>query len=145
MTGTAWKKMSLFIISLWAFCLASCGDDIVNYTMENTDEALCGKLWIDDNYTTDEGLAGTYQLRFFDGGDGQEVTSWQVDGGTNTFDRNITWRWTDSSKECLQLTYPDGTSRYLENVWVRDHYLSAEIEGRTVVFVDNDLRKKEYK
>ena len=136
MTGTAWKKMSLFIISLWALCLASCGDDIVNYPMENTDEALCGKLWIDDNYTTDEGLAGTYQLRFFDGGDGQEVTSWQVDGGTNTFDRNITWRWTDSSKECLQLTYPDGTSRYLENVWVRDHYLSAEIEGRTVVFVD---------
>ena len=109
--------MSLFIISLWALCLASCGDDIVNYTMENTDEALCGKLWIDDNYTTDEGLVGTYQLRFFDGGDGQEVTSWQVDGGTNTFDRNI-------------------TSRYLENVWVRDHYLSAEIEGRTVVFVD---------
>lgn len=136
MTGTAWKKMSLFIISLWTLCLASCGDDIVNYTMENTDEALCGKLWIDDNYTTDEGLVGTYQLRFFDGGDGQEVTSWQVDGGTNTFDRNITWRWTDSSKECLQLTYPDGTSRYLENVWVRDHYLSAEIEGRTVVFVD---------
>ena len=59
-----------------------------------------------------------------------------MDGGTNTFDRNITWRWTDSSKECLQLTYPDGTSRYLENVWVRDHYLSAAIEGRTVVFVD---------
>ena len=79
---------------------------------------------------------GTYQLRFFEEGDGQEITAWQVDGGTNTFDRNITWRWTDSSKECLQLTYPDGTSRYLENVWVRDHYLSAQISGRMVVFVD---------
>lgn len=133
----AWKKMSIcFIMSVWMLSLASCGDDIINYTMENTDEALCGKLWIDDSYITSEGYAGTYQLRFFDGGDGQEVTSWQVDGGTNTFDRNITWRWTDSSKECLQLTYPDGTSRYLENVWVRDHYLSAAIEGRTVVFVD---------
>ena len=133
----AWKKMSIcFIMSVWMLSLASCGDDIINYTMENTDEALCGKLWIDDSYVTSEGYAGTYQLRFFDGGDGQEVTSWQVDGGTNTFDRNITWRWTDSSKECLQLTYPDGTSRYLENVWVRDHYLSAAIEGRTVVFVD---------
>lgn len=132
-----WKKMSIcFIMSVWMLSLASCGDDIINYTMENTDEALCGKLWIDDSYITSEGYAGTYQLRFFDGGDGQEVTSWQVDGGTNTFDRNITWRWTDSSKECLQLTYPDGTSRYLENVWVRDHYLSAAIEGRTVVFVD---------
>lgn len=133
----AWKKMSIcFIMSVWMLSLASCGDDIINYTMENTDEALCGKLWIDDSYVTSEGYAGTYQLRFFDGGDGQEVTSWQVDGGTNTFDRNITWRWTDSSKECLQLTYPDGTSRYLENVWVRDHYLSAAIEGRTLVFVD---------
>lgn len=133
----AWRKMSIcFIMSVWMLSLASCGDDIINYTMENTDEALCGKLWIDDSYVTSEGYAGTYQLRFFDGGDGQEITSWQVDGGTNTFDRNITWRWTDSSKECLQLTYPDGTSRYLENVWVRDHYLSAAIEGRTVVFVD---------
>ena len=117
----AWKKMSIcFIMSVWMLSLASCGDDIINYTMENTDEALCGKLWIDDSYITSEGYAGTYQLRFFDGGDGQEVTSWQVDGGTNTFDRNITWRWTDSSKECLQLTYPDGTSRYLEPPRLKD-------------------------
>ena len=98
--------------------------------------SLCGKLWIDDSYVSDDGFPGTYQLRFFEEGDGQEITAWQVDGGTNTFDRNITWRWTDSSKECLQLTYPDGTSRYLENVWVRDHYLSAQISGRMVVFVD---------
>ena len=132
-----WKKMNIcFIMSVWMLSLASCGDDIVNYTMENTDEALCGKLWIDDSYVSDDGFPGTYQLRFFEEGDGQEITAWQVDGGTNTFDRNITWRWTDSSKECLQLTYPDGTSRYLENVWVREHYLSAQISGRMVVFVD---------
>ena len=46
----AWKKMSIcFIMSVWMLSLASCGDDIINYTMENTDEALCGKLWIDDS------------------------------------------------------------------------------------------------
>ena len=48
-----WKKMSIcFIMSVWMLSLASCGDDIVNYTMENTDEALCGKLWIDDSYVS---------------------------------------------------------------------------------------------
>ena len=48
----------------------------------------------------------------------------------------ITWRWTDASKECLQYTIPNGTVLYLDNVWVRDHYLSCEIDGRQVTFVE---------
>lgn len=131
------KHMKIFLITLLALNLVSCGgDDVTVYTMENTDEALCGKLWIDDTYVTAEGYTGTYQLRFFQGGEGQEITSYQINGGTNTFDRDITWRWTDDSKECLQLTYTDGTAHYLENVWVRDHYLSCQMDGHSYVFVD---------
>lgn len=130
------KCVKFLLISFFVFGLTSCGDDITVYTMENTDEALCGKLWIDDTYETAEGYTGTYQLRFFQGGEGEEITSWQVDGGTNTFDRDITWRWTDDSRECLQLTYPDGTARFLENVWVRERYFSCLLDGHSYVFVD---------
>ena len=128
----AWRMFLVGCACVLGF--ASCGDDVY-YTIENTDEALCGRLWVDDDYVTDEGYEGTYQLRFHQGGKGQEVRSWQMDGGTNTFDREMTWRWTDSSKECLQLTFPDGASKYFENVWVRQHYLSGKLDGREVTMV----------
>ena len=88
------------------------------------------------NYTTDEGLTGTYQLRFYSGGKGQEVVILPVTGGTNTTDKEITWRWTDESKECLQWVYTDGTVRYMDNVWVRQHYLSGELDGEQLTFVE---------
>ena len=55
-------------------------------------------------------------------------------------DRQISWRWTDDSKECIQLIYNDGSAQYLENVWVRDHYLSAEVDGLSLTFVDANHR-----
>ncbi len=124
---------------------SSCGDDIYEtyetyYIIDNTDEALCNKLWIEDHYVTPEGQAATYQLRFDADGRGQELTSWAIGTGTNTIDRQISWRWTDDSKECIQIIYNDGTAQYLENVWVRDHYLSAEIDGTTFTFVDASHR-----
>ena len=118
-------KLQNHFIALVALVLActfaSCGDDIY-YTIDNTDEALCNKLWIEDHYVTSDGQEATYQLRF------------------NTIDRQISWRWTDDSKECIQLIYNDGSAQYLENVWVRDHYLSAEVDGLSLTFVDANHR-----
>ena len=53
------------ILLLCAFVigLASCGDDVY-YTMENDDQKLCDRTWIDE-YETEEGLPCTYQLRFY--------------------------------------------------------------------------------
>jgi len=131
------KNVRIWMIGLLTLSLASCGDDIINYTMENTDEALCNKLWIDNNYVNEEGVSGTHQLRFFNDGNGEEyIISPEAGGGSNTTNRTITWRWTDASKECLQYTIPNGTVLYLDNVWVRDHYLSCEIDGRQVTFVE---------
>lgn len=125
------------MIGLLTLSLASCGDDIINYTMENTDEALCNKLWINNNYVDEAGTSGTHQLHFFNDGNGMERTIIPEDeGGSYTTERDITWRWTDASKECVQYAYPSGTVKYLDNVWVRDHYLSCEIDGRQVTFVE---------
>ena len=133
----ALKNVRIWMICLLAFSLASCGDDIVNYTMENTDEALCNKLWIDNNYENEEGASGTYQLHFFSDGNGMERTIIpEGEGGSNTIERDIIWKWTDASKECVQYAYPSGTVKYLDNVWVRDHYLSCEIDGHPVTFVE---------
>lgn len=128
------------LLALTLTCtIASCGDDIY-YTIQNTDEALCNKLWVEDHYTTPEGQQATYQLRFNADGSGQELTSWLIGTGTNIIDRQISWRWTDDAKECIQIIYNDGSARYLENVWVRDHYLSAEIGGSFYTFVDANHR-----
>ena len=49
----ALKNVRIWMICLLTLSLTSCGDDIVNYTMENTDEALCNKLWIDNDYVNE--------------------------------------------------------------------------------------------
>ena len=66
-------------VKMWLLCVlalgfASCGDDVY-YTMENDDNKLCDKTWIEE-YNTEEGLLTTYQLRFFkDNNKGQEVST----------------------------------------------------------------------
>lgn len=133
----ALKNVRIWMIYLLTLSLTSCGDDIVNYTMENTDEALCNKLWIDNDYVNESGASGTYQLRFFSDGNGEERTIIpEGEGGSNTIERSITWKWTDASKECVQYAYPSGTVKYLDNVWVREHYLSCEMDGQPVTFVE---------
>lgn len=131
------RQMNALRVLLWCvltLTFVSCGDDVY-YTMENRDENLCNKLWITD-FETEQGETGTYQLRFYSGGKGQEVVITPVNGGTNTVDREISWQWTDGSKECLQWLYADGTVNYFENVWVREHYLSGKLDGKELVFVE---------
>lgn len=130
------------ILLLCAFTigLLSCGDDVY-YTMENNDNKLCDRTWVDDS-KTDEGLSSSYQLRFFkDNNKGQEVTVTYDEGGKITVDREFSWRWTDDSKEALRLTFTDGKIKFFENVWVRDHYLSGKLDGKIMMMTDSNYTK----
>lgn len=115
----------------------SCGDDY--YTLKNDEQNLCDKLWIDQNYVTEDGYEGTYQLRFYQKDyKGQEITSYSEGGGTHTFDREFSWKWGDSSKEDLYMTFNDGSIKHFENVLVRNHYLSGLLDGESIMLVDMD-------
>lgn len=132
-------------VKMWLLCVlalgfASCGDDVY-YTMENDDNKLCGKTWIEES-NTDEGLLCTYQLRFSkDNNKGQEVSTTYDAGGKVIIDREFTWRWADDSKEILKLTFADNKVKYFENVWVRDHYLSGKLDGKNMTLVDANYKK----
>lgn len=132
------NNVKMLLLCVWAVLLASCGDDVY-YTMQNSDDKLCEKTWVED-YEDDGAVTGAYQLRFYKKGyKGQEVSTTYTDDGKVTYDREFGWAWTDSSKETLKLTFADGRVKYFENVWVREHYLSGKIDGRVVM-----LRNAEY-
>lgn len=128
------KILRVFLLCVLTMSFASCGDDVY-YMVENSNNDLCNKLWV-ANYTED-GTLYSYRLQFLSTGKGWEIlSSPSPDGGTDTHTQEITWSWTDDSKECLKWT-SYGTVTYLDNVWVRQHYLSGEIDGKQLVFVED--------
>lgn len=130
-------KILLFTVVALGF--ASCGDDVY-YTMQNSDNKLCGKVWVNGS-EIDGGKSYTYKLKFDKNNKGQEVTVTYDAGGKTTVDREFSWRWGDSSKESLRLTFADGKVRYFENVWVREHYLSGELDGEAITLTDSETIK----
>ena len=127
----------ILLLTVVALGFSSCGDDVY-YTMQNSDEKLCGKVWVNGN-ETDEGVAYTYKLKFDKNNKGQEVTVTYYAGGKTTVDREFSWRWGDDSKESLRLTFTDGKVKYFENVWVRDHYLSGKLDGEVIMLSDSEI------
>lgn len=129
------------ILLLCAFTigLLSCGDDVY-YTMENNDDKLCDRTWVDNPETAD-GSSSTYQLRFYKDNKGQEITITYDESGKTTIDREFSWRWTDNSKEALRLTFNDGKAKLFENVWTREHYLSGKLDGKIVMMTDANYTK----
>lgn len=137
----ALNEVKIGLLLLLTVVWASCGDDVY-YTMQNNDEKLCEKTWI-ESYESDGAVTGAYQLRFFKkDSKGQEVTTTYTTDGKVTYDREFNWHWTDNSKETLKLTFADGKVKYFENVWVRDHYLSGKIEGEVVMLTDANYINK---
>ena len=96
------KIMLLCVITMG---MASCGDDIYYTTIQNSDEKLCGKNWVDES--GEDGEAYTYLLKFGANNKGQEVTITYEAGGKVTVDREFSWRWLDESKEAIRLTFAD--------------------------------------
>ena len=100
------KIMLLWVITMG---MASCGDDIYYTTIQNSDEKLCGKNWVDES--GEDGEAYTYLLKFGANNKGQEVTITYEAGGKVTVDREFSWRWLDESKEAIRLTFADNTAK----------------------------------
>lgn len=135
-----WNYVKILMLCTLTLNFISCGDDVY-YTMENDDNKLCGKTWIEE-YNTDEGLLCTYQLRFSkDNNKGQEVSTTYNTGGKVIIDREFTWRWADESKEILKLTFADNKVKNFENVWVRNHCLSGKLDGKNVTLLDANYKK----
>jgi len=133
--------VKILLSCVFTIGLASCGDDVY-YTMQNSDDKLCERTWVED-YESDGVVTGAYQLRFYKKDNrGQEVSTTYTTDGKVTYDREFNWRWTDDSKETLKLTFADGKVKYFENVWVRDHYLSGKIEGKVVMLTDANYINK---
>lgn len=133
--------VKILLFSVIAVSLASCGDDIY-YTMQNSDNKLCGKKWM-EQYWNEDGELCEYMLEFEKEKrnnrellSGTETTITYKKGGTNTVQKDFTWEWMDSSMEGLILYFKAGDVSYFENVWVREHYLSGKLDGIVVVLTD---------
>lgn len=130
-------KILLFTVVTLGF--ASCGDDVY-YTMQNSDEKLCGKVWVKSS-DIDGGRSYTYILKFDKNNEGYETTVTYDSSGKTTVEKEFSWRWGDNSKESLRLNFRDTGVKYFDNVWVRDHYLSGELDGEAITLTDSETIK----
>ena len=39
------------------------------------------------------------------------------------------------------MKFNDNTIKYFDNLWVREHYLSGELEGEYIVLIDTDYQR----
>ena len=117
--------------------LCSCGDD---EDTPSLDDKLC-RTWMQE--TVIDNITYTHKLKFVrKGNSGQEIKmEFNANTATtNTETRDFTWQWKDNAKECLVLNYGAGETKYLENVWVREHYLTGLLNGEVIMMVDEDYR-----
>lgn len=134
------KMLLLCVITL---SMTSCGDDNY-YTIQNSDEKLCSKTWVEE-YTTEDGDLCRYQLEFTKNKknnkelcSGKETTILYKTGSKETTERDFTWEWIDGSKEGLILNYGAGDIEYFENVWVREHYISGKLNSKIIMLSDEE-------
>ncbi len=137
------NRINILLLFILLIGFASCKDEIY-YTMENSDEKLCSKVWVEE-YITEDGDSCVHQLKFTkekvdkkEVCSGKETTILYRVGGKDTLEREFTWEWIDDSKEGLIFNYGAGDILYFDNVWVREHYISGKLDGRIVVFIDKD-------
>ena len=118
--------VKILLLCVFTIGLASCGDDVY-YTMQNSDDKLCGKTWIEEYQTENKDgveVLCSHQLKFAKADNsGQEI-----------------WKWVDKSMEGLTLNYGAGEIKYFDNVWVREHYLSGKLDGTVVMMVDANYK-----
>ncbi len=130
------KWIRLLVLGVFASVVASCGDEVY-YTMENSSKKLCAKTWVYD-YENENGQSCTYQLDFEEKDKkGYELTVTYDEDGRVMIEREFSWMWADDSKEGISMVFNNET-KMLENVWVRENYLSCFLEGENITFVGED-------
>ena len=117
------------------------------YTMQNSDDKLCGKTWIEEYQTENKDgveVLCSHQLKFAKADNsGQEIWEYYRGGESRPYEttsRTFTWKWMDKSMEGLTLNYGAGEIKYFDNVWVREHYLSGKLDGVVVMMVDANYK-----
>ncbi len=146
-----WKLTSLLMmVCVWTFTLTSCGDDVTYYTIQNSDEMLCSRTWVEEYDTTNEDgvmVSCVHQLKFSalnNDKSGQEIHQYYYTGESRPYyetSRNFSWEWLDNTKEGLRIDFGGGNVVYFENVWVREHYLSGKLNGAQVTFTDANYHR----
>lgn len=133
-------KTLLLLVALIGF--SSCGDTY--YTddyIRNSDEKLCSKDWVEE-YDTNNNELCRHSLIFGMNGTkktGKEMFEYFPKDNrkpyTNSF--TFTWSWIGESMEGLILDFGPNDLTYFDNVWVREHYLSGQLDGVAVVLTDS--------
>jgi hypothetical protein len=134
-------RIALFLLVLLPG-LNSCESYYTDDFLRNNDEKLCNELW-ERKYMVDQELC-TQQLEFLitaKGGKGTEIYSYQRKGGKDSWDTPYTtmsygfsWEWTDDEREGIIIEHTMDGTLYFDNVWVRAHYLSGNLDGEEVTF-----------
>lgn len=133
------KMLLLCVITL---SMTSCGDDNY-YVMQNSDDKLCGKTWVEE-YNSAENELCKHQLKFAKDYSGKETFQYYRNGESRPYRESsftFDWRWIDSSMENIEMNYGGGDIVYFDNVWTRDHNLSGKLNGEIVMFVDANYYK----
>lgn len=127
------------MLCVFALLLTACGKD--DDSTSNMNAKLC-RTWVEE-YTEDD-VTYTHQLIFTQNGNsGQELKKKydHTSSTANTETRDFTWKWEDGTMECLVLSYGAGDVKYLENVWIREHYLSGKLDGVLIMMTDANYVK----
>ena len=101
--------VKILLLCVFTIGLASCGDDVY-YTMQNSDDKLCGKTWIEEYQTENKDgveVLCSHQLKFAKADNsGQEIWEYYRGGESRPYEttsRTFTWKWMDKSMEGLTL------------------------------------------
>ena len=127
------------MLCVFALLLTACGKD--DDSTSNMNAKLC-RTWVEE-YTEDD-VTYTHQLIFTQNGNsGQELKKKydHTSSTANTETRDFTWKLEDGTMECLVLSYGAGDVKYLENVWIREHYLSGKLDGVLIMMTDANYVK----
>ena len=138
--------VKILLLCVFTIGLASCGDDVY-YTMQNSDDKLCERTWIEEYQTENKDgveVLCSHQLKFAKvDSSGQEIWEYYRRGESRPYEtvsRTFTWKWMDKSMEGLALNYGAGEIKYFDNVWVREHYLSGKLDGVGVMMIDANYK-----
>lgn len=130
-------KFAMLLVVAIGF--SSCGDEYYydDEYLKNSTEKLCGILWQLEEYEDIKTIVTTYN--FSPNGVGKEIVEIYREGikdPIQTTSKRIEWKWINNMEgiEVVVLDTPKDRWIYFDNVWVRDYYLMATIDGKSVVF-----------
>jgi hypothetical protein len=131
-------KIMLFLAILAGF--SSCENYYTDDFFRNSNEKLCNRLW-ERTYLINDELC-THQLIF------REETQASAETFEYRREKNgnwnkepylretvaFSWKWADKEQEGIIIDHPVYGVLFFDNIWVRTHYLSGNLDGEEVTF-----------